>query len=95
MRIMVAVAILTTIVLAGSTVARQALGWHDRPIIGWRCPHCGTRNASDPEAALEAHCRVCHDGFVWQQVLPRKYQDPHFLATLEGSLVPDEESAKY
>lgn len=82
MRVLFATFLLASSLLSAGTVAREALNWHDRPIIGWRCPACGTRNAGDPQTAFHATCRHCESGYEWRRILPARDAESTTLAVL-------------
>ena len=69
MRLVLGVLALSTALMMGGTVVRKALHIDDGPLIGWRCPHCGAGNASDPEATFRAVCRRCEHGHPWDHVV--------------------------
>lgn len=87
MRIVLSILLVVFLILTSTTIAREALHWHDRPLRGWECPSCGTRNASDPQAAFAATCRRCDLGHDWRRVLTNPEEnDDQFVASLGDRL---------
>ncbi|MBA3312092.1 MAG: hypothetical protein H0T47_02195 [Planctomycetaceae bacterium] len=70
MRTLLGVLALAVALSTGGAVARQALQINAGAIVGWRCPQCGTANASDPTKSFRADCRRCAAAVDWSEIEP-------------------------
>lgn len=69
MRTLIGVITLSVALTAAGAVARQMFHLNDGPIIGWRCPACGSGNAGEPQFRFQAACRRCSFSMSWDDVV--------------------------
>ena len=79
MRTLIGALTLAIVLPTGGALARQALHLSSGPILGWRCPMCGTANASESSSGLHAVCRRCAATVEWADIEPKYGEDSPFV----------------